>query len=75
MRGIEKIMGGKLELYEFPSLEDLNEQKVERYFARLDDSLEKDLTEYQEVLYQYLRKNEVDPLKLAAALAIMEAGN
>jgi len=75
MRGIERIQGGKLEQYEFPTLEDLNDQKTERFFARIDAALQKDFTEYHEVLIKYLKKNEVDPLKLAAALANMEAGN
>jgi ATP-dependent RNA helicase DeaD len=75
MRGIERIMGGKLDKYEFPSLENLNEQKAQRFFGRLDDALQKDFTEYSSVLAKYLEDKEVDPLKLAAALANMEAGN
>ena len=40
MRGIERTMGGKLEQYEFPSLEDLNERKLQRFFTRLDAALQ-----------------------------------
>ena len=75
MRGIERTMGGKLEQYEFPSLEDLNERKLQRFFTRLDAALQKECTEYHEVLTNYLRQRDVDPLAVAAALANMEAGN
>ncbi|MBG30243.1 MAG: ATP-dependent RNA helicase [Opitutae bacterium] len=76
MRSIERVMGGRIDRYEFPSLEDLNQQKVQRFFVRLDEAMKKDFTEYSEVLAKYIEEKEgVDPLQLAAALANMEAGS
>ena len=68
-------MRSKLEKYTFPSTKELNERKIQRLFARLDETLAKDLSDYKEVLAKYLEEKDADPLSIAAAMAFLESGN
>lgn len=75
LQSIEKTTRQKVEPYEFPSVEALNEKKMETLFTKIDTELQKDLAEYESVIGRYLHHNEVDPVRLAAAMASLEAGS
>jgi len=74
LSAVQHTLKIKCERYEFPSTEELNQRKQESLFETIDKSLEKDLSEYLEVLGEYSVKNpETEPLKIAAALAYLGA--
>ena len=75
LKAIERTVRSKLEKYTFPSTKELNERKIQRLFARLDETLAKDLSDYKEVLEKYLEEKDADPLSIAAAMAFLESGN
>ena len=71
---IERTTRQPIEPYAFPSATALNERKIETLFGRIDSALQKDLQDYRKVLEEYLERNNIEPLQLAAALASIEAG-
>ena len=79
LQSIEKTTRKKIDAYQFPSLDSLNEKKLDQLFSKVDAELEKDLTEYQSVIQKYIEEkqeladDQIDPLKLAAAFASIEA--
>lgn len=73
LQSVEKATKQNVDRYLFPTVEALNERKTEAFFAKIDTELQKDLKEYKSVVEKYLQHNEVDPLKLAAALASIDA--
>ena len=74
LKAIERTIRMKLEKYAFPSKKELNERKIQRFFARLDEAMEKDVSEYKEVLEKYLEGKDIDLLSLAATMAFLESG-
>jgi ATP-dependent RNA helicase DeaD len=73
LQAIEKTTRKEIDTYKFPSIDVLNERKFEQLFTKIDNELKKDLSEYTSVIEKYFSHNEVDPVKLAAALASLEA--
>ena len=73
LQSIEKATRKKIDPFQFPSLDVLNERKLEQLFNKIDAELQKDLSEYQSVISMYLEESNADPVQLAAALASMEA--
>lgn len=72
LQAIENATRQKISPFEFPSVDVLNGKKFEQLFERIDKELEKELAEYQSVIKKYMVYNEIDPLKLAAAIASLE---
>ena len=76
LQAIERATRQKIERFEFPSNEILNERKTEQLFAKIDTELQKNLSEYMSVMTQYMIQNpELDPMLLASAMASLEAGS
>ncbi len=75
LQSIEKATRKDIEAFQFPSVDTLNERKFEQLFSKIDNELQRDLEDYQEVIKQYLEHNPVEPARLAAALASIEAGS
>jgi ATP-dependent RNA helicase DeaD len=73
LQAIERATRKKIDPFQFPSVEMLNERKLEQLFSKINAELEKDLTEYQSVIKKYLDEFSVEPEKLAAALASIES--
>ncbi|MCP4950329.1 MAG: ATP-dependent helicase, partial [Proteobacteria bacterium] len=74
LQAIERATRQKIERFQFPSVEVLNERKIEQLFAKVDAELQKDLTEYLSVMTKYAIQNpELDPMLLAAAIASLGA--
>ncbi len=72
LQAIERMTRQRIDRFLFPSVDLLNERKMEQLFARIDTELQKDLTEYTSVVGKYLERNETDPLLLAAAMTSLE---
>lgn len=66
---IENATKRKIEKYQFPSTDTLNQRKTEQLFAQIDDELKKNLAEYIELMTKYQQENLVDPIEIAAAFA------
>jgi len=73
LQAIEKATRKTIDTFEFPSVDSLNERKITQLFARIEDELKKDLKEYTIVVQKYLDSDDIDPIRLAAAFASMEA--
>ncbi len=75
LQAIERTMRQQIDRYVFPTVDVLNERKIEGLFSRIDGALQNDLKEYSSVITKYLKRNEVDPTLLAAAMASLEGGS
>src|SRR5690554_5736689 len=74
LSAIEHATRQPIQKFNFPTAEELNQRKLDRYFASINVVLEKDLTEYGSVISKYLAKfPDVEVETLAAALASMQA--
>jgi len=73
LQAIESSTRQKITRFEFPSVDDLNERKIQQLFNRIDLELQRDLTDYKTVIQKYMDAKETDPLVLAAAMASMQA--
>lgn len=74
LNAIERATRQSIEKFSFPSADELNQRKIERYFTTINQELEKDLTEYHSVIKKYLAAHpDADMAYLAAALASLQA--
>lgn len=67
LKSIERTTRQKIELFKFPSIEELNKRKITSYFEKINTEMVKDLGEYKSLIKKYMSEFEVDPLLLAAA--------
>ncbi|MFE8069569.1 DEAD/DEAH box helicase [Marinobacteraceae bacterium S3BR75-40.1] len=75
LRAIEKATRNKIEKMDLPSTEWINDQRIARFKQQIGEVLaSQDLELFTEIVAQYQRENDVDPLQLAAALAHMAQG-
>lgn len=75
LKSIERSTRKQIERYEFPSVDSLNDRKLEHFFTRVDSIMQEELKEYVSIVKKYLQHNpDVEPLMVAAALARLEAG-
>ncbi len=75
LRAIERAVGRPIEPFVLPSADELNQQRIERFQARIAEALEEeDLGIYEEVVNAFLEKSGVSPRLAAAALARMAQG-
>lgn len=77
LRDIEKATKTKMEALELPSIELINEKRVNTLFTKITKTLAKgDLEVYTKLLEKYLSENEdAHPLQVAAALASLHQGD
>ena len=74
LSSIEHATRQPIQKFKFPTAEELNQRKLDRYFASINLALEKDLTEYSSVIAKYIAKfPDVEVENIAAALASMHA--
>ena len=75
LAGIERATRGKLARLELPTVEMVNNARVERFRARIREHLQsEELGHMREVLEAFQQDEAIDPLDLAAALALMGPG-
>lgn len=76
LRSIEKLAQHKIEPHKLPSTADINQQRMDKFKKRIDDTLKtQQLTIYRELLESYQQENDADPLDIAAALVKMVQGD
>ncbi|ANG63518.1 RNA helicase [Marinobacterium aestuarii] len=72
---IEKATRQPLERIELPSVGVINEKRVERFMQRISDTLDNgEMSTYLDLLTDYQKEHDTDPLQIAAALALMAQG-
>jgi ATP-dependent RNA helicase DeaD len=70
LRSIERATGQPIEVMSLPSNQALQEVRVQRFFDALSTTLkDQDLTELMALMERYQTEHDVDPLRMAAALA------
>ncbi|BAO45400.1 DEAD/DEAH box helicase [Thiolapillus brandeum] len=76
LRAIEKATSQPIEQMHMPSTADINSRRVERFKQRIMDTLATaDLGLYEEILADLRQEQDLDPMALASALALMAQGN
>nr|WP_301289278.1 DEAD/DEAH box helicase [Natronocella acetinitrilica] len=75
LQAIERATRQPIERMGMPSADDVNEQRIARFQQRISDTLAgEDLEFYLRLISDYVRDQEVDPVRVAAALARMAQG-
>ncbi len=75
LRSIEKMTQHKIGPLQLPSTEEINQQRVERFKQRIQDTIDgQDLTQCRHVVQSYMQQHDSDPLLVAAALVRMVQG-
>ncbi|UTW12619.1 DEAD/DEAH box helicase [Marinobacterium rhizophilum] len=72
---IEKATRQPLERIELPSVGVINEKRVERFMQRISDTLDSgEISTYLDLLSDYQKEHDTDPMQIAAALAVLAQG-
>ncbi|MBM6550211.1 DEAD/DEAH box helicase [Marinomonas ostreistagni] len=75
LQQIERATRQTIERMQLPTANDINEQRIARFKQRITDTIDnEDLDFFIELMESYQQDNEVDPTKVAAALAYMAQG-
>ncbi|GAB6197203.1 DEAD/DEAH box helicase [Lysobacter xanthus] len=75
LRAIERATRQPIEPMEAPTIEAVNERRVDRFLARISEALETpDLGMYRELVERYERDHDVPAVEIAAALAHLLQG-
>lgn len=75
LQAIERATRQPIESMTLPTASDINAQRVSRFKQRITDAMDNEnLDFFLELVQEYQKENEVDPLKMAAALAHMAQG-
>ncbi|MEX0871749.1 MAG: DEAD/DEAH box helicase [Aquisalimonadaceae bacterium] len=75
LQAIERATRQPIEPMRMPSASDVNEQRVVRFKQRISDTLAgEDLDFFLKLVTDFEQENEVDPLRIAAALARLAQG-
>jgi ATP-dependent RNA helicase DeaD len=75
LQAIERATRQPIEVMTLPTASDINEHRVNRFKQKITDVMDNEnLDFFLELAQSYLKDNEVDPVKMAAALAHMAQG-
>ena len=76
LRTIERATKQPIERMDLPSVGDVNEKRIERFMQRISDTLDnQDVSPYLDLLSEYQKEHDTDPLNIAAALALLAQGD
>ena len=76
LRAIEKTTRQPVEQMPMPSVEDVNRTRVDQFGQSITDTIEtQDLSAFREMVTAYVEDHDVDPLEVAAALAVISQGD
>ena len=76
LRSIERATRQPIESMTLPSKAIINQTRMTRFKKRIAETLERtDLDLFYQIVEEFQREGEVDPLKMAAALAFMAQGD
>ncbi|MGE0484973.1 MAG: DEAD/DEAH box helicase [Gammaproteobacteria bacterium] len=72
---IERATGQAIERMELPSTDVINDKRLGRFMQSITETLaEADLEDYLDLVHRYQREHDVDPARIAAALARLVQG-
>ncbi len=74
LRSIEKATRQPIELMKMPSIDILNEQRVEKFKQKITETMETETGLFLTILKAYQEQNDLNPIEIAAALAKMYQG-
>ncbi|WP_260853421.1 DEAD/DEAH box helicase [Kocuria palustris] len=75
LRAIEKTTRQPVEQMAMPSVEDVNRTRVDQFAQSITDTIEsQDLGAFRSMVEAYVEKHDVDPVEVAAALAVISQG-
>ena len=76
LRAIEKATSHPIEQMHMPSTSDINDKRVGKFKQRIIDTLAtEDLSIYLDILEGLRRENDLDPMQIASALALLAQGS
>ena len=77
LRAIEKATSQAIEQMHMPSTSDINDKRIAKFKQRIVDTLAatEDWRVYQEILENVRQENDLDPMQIAAALAVLAQGD
>jgi ATP-dependent RNA helicase DeaD len=76
LKAIERATRQPIEVMELPSVETVNDQRIERYLARITDALSsQDLGVFRKLVERYETEHNVPAIEIAAALAKLAQGD
>ena len=76
LRSIERATRQPIESMTLPTKATINQTRMTRFKKRITETLERtDLDLFYQIVEEFQREGEVDPLKMAAALAFMAQGD
>ncbi|AEG32216.1 DEAD/DEAH box helicase [Thiomicrospira cyclica] len=76
LQQIERATNKKIDMLTLPSTQDINDQRVEKFKARITDALEQEGLEfYQQMIEDLQQSSNVPALEIAAALAKLAQGD
>jgi ATP-dependent RNA helicase DeaD len=75
LRAIEKATSQSIEQMHMPSTSDINDKRVAKFKQRIVDTLAaEDWSIFQEILEDVRQENDLDPMHIASALAVLAQG-
>ena len=75
LKTIERITRQPIDPMQLPSAKIINEQRVVNFKNRITDTLNnQELAIFEELILTYQKEHEIDPFKIASALALMAQG-
>jgi len=76
LKAIERATKQPIEAMQMPTTSDVNRQRINKFKDRISEALDGiDLAQFSELVEDYQREHDVDPLQIAAALAHLAQGN
>ncbi len=76
LRSIEKMTQHKIEPLQLPSTADINQQRMQKFKQRIQDTIDtEDLAVCHDLIQSYIRDTDTDPLLISAALVKMVQGD
>lgn len=76
LRAIERATRQPLEAMELPSVDVVNDHRIQRFLGRIDAALAgEDLTAFRQIIERYEREHDTPAIEIAAALARLAHGD
>ncbi len=76
LRQIERATNQPIKRMELPTVGDINEQRVARFKQKITETIaNEDLDFFEQLIFSYQQDKEVEPEKIAAAIAFIAQGN
>ncbi len=74
LNAIERTLKAPCDEYVFPTLEEMNERRVEEFFAKVEEGMKGNLDDFRKALQRLVEESGRDLLDISASLAYLAAG-